>query len=219
MTFLGLPNITDQYQKLISDASAVDLSKLVSPNATPCVLDGYKKQVEIILRLYSDPETSVQETAFGGGGTVPIAMVKPLSRGSILINTTDATKPPVIDYQTFSHPTDLAVAVAALKKNREFFTAPSLQELGATETNPGAEVASDDDLAEKIRGFASSTWSHPVGTLPMMKKDLGGVVDHELKVYGIKNLRCVDASIIPIIPATHTSWPMYAIAEKVCSCP
>ncbi len=35
------------------------------------------------------------------------------------------------------------------------------------------------------------------------------------QVYGVDNLRVVDASIFPLIPATHTSWPVYAVAEKV----
>ena len=219
VTFLSLPNVTDQYKKLISDAAAVDISTIAPPGSGSAVLKGHEAQAKIILDLYANPEHIVQETAFGGGGTVPIAILKPLSRGSILINTTDPMAAPVVDYQTFSHPADLAVAVASLKKNREFFNSPALQdELGAVEVNPGVNVTTDEDIASAIRGFAQGTWSHPVGTLPMMKKNLGGVVDSKLKVYGIKNLRCVDASIFPIIPSTHTSWPVYAVAEKV-SCP
>lgn len=42
----------------------------------------------------------------------------------------------------------------------------------------------------------------------------GGVVDSELKVYGIKGLRVVDASIMPIVPDQHTQGPVYMIAEK-----
>jgi len=48
-----------------------------------------------------------------------------------------------------------------------------------------------------------------------MKKDSGGVVDSQLRVYGVKGLRVVDASIFPLIPATHTSSTVYAVAEKV----
>ena len=216
VTYLGLPAVTKDYKKLISDARTVDSSTLVPTNSPLSVSKGYKAQVDIILDDYASPDLTVQETAFGGGGTVPVAILKPLSRGSILINSTDPSAAPAIDYQTFAHPADLAVAVAALKKNREFFQSPAFKdELGAYEVNPGTNITSDEDLAEAIRGFASSTWSHPVGTLPMMKKKYGGVVNPELRVYGTRNLRCVDASIFPIIPATHTSWPVYAVAEKV----
>lgn len=48
----------------------------------------------------------------------------------------------------------------------------------------------------------------------MAPKDMGGVVDPQLKVYGTKNLRIVDASIIPLQLGTHTMATVYAIAEK-----
>lgn len=51
----------------------------------------------------------------------------------------------------------------------------------------------------------------------MMKLELGGVVDPELKVYGVKGLRIVDASIMPMIIGSHTSSTVYAVAEKVSS--
>lgn len=48
----------------------------------------------------------------------------------------------------------------------------------------------------------------------MMPKSKGGVVDSELKVWGVEGLRVVDASVIPLIPATHLQATIYAIAEK-----
>ena len=48
----------------------------------------------------------------------------------------------------------------------------------------------------------------------MLPREKGGVIDSELKVYGVKGLRVVDASIMPIIPDQHTVGPVYMIAEK-----
>lgn len=48
----------------------------------------------------------------------------------------------------------------------------------------------------------------------MMPRALDGVVDSQLRVYGVKGSRVVDAGIMPIIPATHTSSTVYAVAEK-----
>lgn len=50
----------------------------------------------------------------------------------------------------------------------------------------------------------------------MMPRELGGVVDAQLRVYGVDGLRVVDASIIPLVPGTHLQSSVYAIAEKVC---
>ena len=40
------------------------------------------------------------------------------------------------------------------------------------------------------------------------------VVDPELRVFGISNLRVIDSSICPTIPSTNTNAPTLAIAEK-----
>lgn len=48
----------------------------------------------------------------------------------------------------------------------------------------------------------------------MMRKDLGGVVDPQLKVYGTRNVRVVDSSIIPMQISGHSTATLYAVAER-----
>ena len=213
--YLPLQNTTNDYNDIIKSAKKVDLSKILPDGADPTVLKGYEAQADIILDLYSSLDATVQETAFDGSASVPIALLKPLSRGSIVINSTDPFADPIFDYGTYMHPADLAVGVAALLKNREFFNSEPLQEVGAVEVTPGPGQKSRKDLQDAVRNISTSTWSHPVGALSMMKRENGGVVDPQLRVYGIGGLRVVDASIFPIIPATHTSAAVYMVAEKV----
>ena len=60
------------------------------------------------------------------------------------------------------------------------------------------ECASDAALAEYIKNTCSCVY-HPVGTASMLPREDGGVVDHNLKVYGTANVRVVDASILPLV--------------------
>lgn len=65
-----------------------------------------------------------------------------------------------------------------------------------------------------IRGYTSSL-QHQVGTCKMgPERDHTAVVNAELQVHGVKNLRVVDASIMPILPAAHTNSVVFMIGEK-----
>jgi choline dehydrogenase len=55
---------------------------------------------------------------------------------------------------------------------------------------------------------------HAIGTAAMMSRDLGGVVDPELRVYGTTNVRVIDASVIPIQISGHLTATIYAIANR-----
>lgn len=178
------------------------------------ILAGYHAQREIILRLYGSTDASVQETGWGSGSVLPITLVKPLSRGSVTINCTDIFQQPLIDWKAFTYPSDLEIMIAAVRINRKLMASEAMQELQPVEVVPGANVSSDDELRTALRQLVVPTFSHPCCTCAMMKRELGGVVDAKLRVHGVENLRVVDASVMPLIPATHTSATVYAVAEK-----
>ena len=215
VSFLPLQNMTKNYTAIIASTAAVNLSSLLPANIDPTILAGYTAQSSLLLNLYKSVHAAVEEVAWGGGDTVSVAMIRPFSRGSININTTDPTAQPVYDFGTFSHPTDLDVAVESLKKVREWMASEPMQEVGPQETYPGTNVSSDAQIAASIRTFATSSWQHPTSACSMMKRELGGVVDAELRVYGVNKLRIVDASIFPMAVGGHTSATVYAVAEKV----
>ena len=213
VAFLPLPNITSSYQSII-DLAKSQQNSVYGPGLHSTILDGYCAQREIVLRLYGSTDASVQETGWGGGDVMPITLVKPLSRGSVTINCTDILQQPLIDWKAFTFPSDIEIMVAALRINRKLIASEAMQELQPVEVVPGANLTSDDELRTALRQQVVPTYSHPCCTCAMMKRELGGVVDAKLRVHGVENLRVVDASIMPLIPATHTSATVYAVAEK-----
>lgn len=48
----------------------------------------------------------------------------------------------------------------------------------------------------------------------MMSRQLGGVVNKKLKVYGASNVRVVDASVLPLQMSGHPTATLYAVAER-----
>ncbi|KAH0372234.1 alcohol oxidase, partial [Aureobasidium melanogenum] len=213
VAFLPFQNVTSQYRSLINSTLSSNLSSML-PSTDPTIVSGYTAQTQILNALYSSSHAAVAEIAWEGGDTIPLAMIRPYSRGSIYINTTDPLAAPVINFNTFSHPIDMAVAIASVKKIREWVSSPPMQALGTVETFPGRNVSTDAEIEEAIRNAATSSWQHPSSTTAMMKRELGGVVDAELRVYGTKGLRIVDAGIFPMVVAGHSSSSVYAVAEK-----
>ncbi|KAF2826690.1 choline dehydrogenase [Ophiobolus disseminans] len=143
--------------------------------------------------------------------------LKPLSRGTIILNTTHPAANPIVARNAFQNPVDKMILGELVRWNREHWTkAPLLQRYAPVETVPGAQYQTDDEIlnAGIQTGSLSPSYAHSSGGCALMPEDLGGCVDAQLKVYGVDNLRIVDASIIPLIPAAHLQATMYAVAEK-----
>lgn len=75
------------------------------------------------------------------------------------------------------------------------------------------EFETIEQAVEMIRACASTNY-HPAGTCAMRNEELGGVVDDELRVYGMRNRRVCDASVLPIITRANILSSVYAVAEK-----
>lgn len=140
-----------------------------------------------------------------------------LARGYVHITSNCSWDHPEIEPSYFGHQFDLDVQIAATKQSREVFQTEPLAQHVTKETFPGLDVvpqgASDEVWEAWIKETFTSVW-HYIATLGMMKEELGGVVDSRLKVYGIENVRAVDASVLPIQLSAHLSSSLYGIAEK-----
>ncbi|KAF2650234.1 GMC oxidoreductase, partial [Lophiostoma macrostomum CBS 122681] len=127
----------------------------------------------------------------------------PLSRGTVHVNASDPYGQHLFDFRVFSNPLDIELAINFIKCTWKYINTPTLARLQPVETRPGPNVSSSDTAAMEDWVHASSgpTSFHLSGTSAMMPKELGGVVDSNLRVYGIVGLRIVDTSIILLIQA------------------
>ena len=146
--------------------------------------------------------------------TASVCQLRPESRGEIKITSADATEYPSIQPNYLSTELDLRTAVNGLKVARKIAAAPSLAPHIIDEHVPGYQYETDEQLEQAVRQF-SQTIYHPTGTCKM-GVDSQAVVDDQLRVIGIDNLRVVDASIMPEIVSGNTNAPTIMIAEKAC---
>ncbi|KAF7977585.1 hypothetical protein HWV62_3176 [Athelia sp. TMB] len=143
----------------------------------------------------------------------PIAHLHPTSRGSVHISSTDPHALPSIDPKLLSRTYDLKAFVKSMRLRENIIRTAPLDSMVSESVAPPSDVQTDEELEVYIKGHIE-TYFHPVGTVAMAARHLGGVVDHNLKVYGTKNLRVVDASIIPMQISMPNVSTVFAIAEK-----
>jgi choline dehydrogenase-like flavoprotein len=91
--------------------------------------------------------------------------------------------------------------VAGLQTARSILKAPPLDSIYTEEFEPGVGV-SEDQVETYLRTTAASD-NHETGSMAMLPRSMGGVVDPELRVYGTRNVRVADASVIPMPISAH----------------
>ncbi|MCJ1385955.1 hypothetical protein MMC17_009080 [Xylographa soralifera] len=145
-----------------------------------------------------------------------VALSYPLSRGTVHITSSSVHDLPAVDPNYFSHPLDFEILGRHMQWVPKIASTKPLADFlkpNGSKLPKGADLSTLEAVKEHIRNNVI-TYNHPCGTCAMMPKELGGVVDNRLKVYGVKGLRVVDASIFPIIPKVNIQSTVYAMAEK-----
>ncbi|KAH9482008.1 Dehydrogenase xptC [Psilocybe cubensis] len=208
------PILSPTYQTTINKAKGQNAADYLPSTYGPQNVKGFLKQRAVILDSFGRRDNGVVEIPFLGGSTLSLVLEKPLSRGTVLLNTTDRYAEPVIDYNTNVNPVDTDIFIAVIKFARRWFQTPSQQHLTPVEVYPGSSVGTDEEIAAHSVNAIWPSTAHGCGTSAMAPRDQAGVVSPSLTVYGVTGLSVGDVSIIPIIPATHTCATVYAIAEK-----
>ncbi|KAB8288832.1 hypothetical protein EYC80_010735 [Monilinia laxa] len=145
--------------------------------------------------------------------TTSVVGLLPTSRGSIKLASTDPNDAPLIDPNYYATEADRYVLRAGLRKMAEALNTEAGRDFIEHEVVseglvPLTPNSSDEEIDAHVRLHGSTVY-HAAGTASM-----GKVVDNDLKVLGVRGLRIVDASVIPVPIAAHYQALVYALGER-----
>jgi choline dehydrogenase len=134
------------------------------------------------------------------------------SRGQLAIRSTDPFDQPRIEPNYFAEVIDRKTIVAGLNMQREIYRQRSFRDLWDIEMAPGEAINSPEGLWDFARSTGGTVF-HAVGTCRMGTDD-GAVLDPQLRVRGVENLRVIDASVMPRITSANTNASSLMIGER-----
>lgn len=170
-----------------------------------------KPDIQLVFQPAKRPGPSFPYPVGHGFAISPVGLY-PRSRGRITLASPDPFEAPLIDPNLLSAPEDLAPLIRGIRLARKIFASSAFLPYQAQESSPGAGAMSDAELADYIRAEAY-TVHHPVSTC-RMGNDAAAVVDPQLRVVGLDNLRVADASVFPSIIGGNTNAAVVMIAES-----
>lgn len=145
--------------------------------------------------------------------TIASFQIRPRSRGSCHIVSSDPAADPLMISNHFTHPDDVDACLKALAMSRRIAATAPLSGIIESEERPGPRAASDEAMIDYLRATGATAY-HPVGTCRIGDDPTQSVVDTRLRVHGVPGLRVADASVMPSIAATNTNAIAIAIGER-----
>jgi 4-pyridoxate dehydrogenase len=152
--------------------------------------------------------------AYEDGYACRAAVLRPQSRGEVLLASDDPRAAPRIRQNFLATESDWKTLRAGLRIARDVCRQPVMAPFMDREIAPGANAVDDADFDAHIRANGI-TVHHPLGTCKMgLASDKMAVVDAELRVHGVAGLRVVDGSVMPDLVGANINAPIIMIAEK-----
>ncbi len=147
------------------------------------------------------------------GFTICFQPTRPTSRGRVDIQSPDFGAPPKIDTNYLSTDKDIDDVIAGGHLIQSLVRTSGLQKLIAGPVDRDMATFSDDDIIQDFRQRCGTVF-HPASTCRMGQNKIGSVVDPDLKVHGVENLRVIDASIFPCVTSGNINAPTMMLANK-----
>ncbi len=154
-----------------------------------------------------------RKTHLGHGYTLHVTLCRPKSRGSVTLQSAQATDAPLIDPAFFQHPDDMATLVKGTQIGLDILQAKPFDAYRGEMLYP-VERNNPAQIEAFLRDHCDTEY-HPCGTCKMgPHSDPMAVVDADLRVHGVQGLRVVYASIMPTLTGGNTTAPTVMIGEK-----
>ncbi|KAL6239672.1 hypothetical protein BDW75DRAFT_249747 [Aspergillus navahoensis] len=226
-TFSVLPSVNQLYGDRVSavasfvEANLASYAKNVSRASHGAVkesdlLAAFKLQYNLIFRSQV-PYAEIVFAPSGDSFASEYWPLLPFSRGSVHIGSANASQSPAINPNYFMFEQDVTAQTDVAQFIRKTFDTAPLSGIVGDEVSPGLDVLPANSSSTTWNNWVLTNYRpnyHPVGTASMLPKEHGGVVSPELKVYGTKNVRVIDASVLPFQLCGHLQSTLYAVAEK-----
>jgi choline dehydrogenase len=158
---------------------------------------------DVVAKRYAPPNTAWALCA---------GLVAPKSRGELRLRSANPADRPVVDARFLSHADDVKALAYGIELAREIGNSAAMKDFVKREVAPGQKLAGKD-MENFIRDGAT-TYFHQAGTC-RMGKDNHAVVDAQLRVNGVKNLRIADSSVMPRIVSVATMASCVLIGERM----
>jgi choline dehydrogenase-like flavoprotein len=227
--FVAYPTAADIFGSEVANLSASVLASLPSYAAKVAAASGNVTKAADLLELFKIQHDLI----FSSEHAVPLAEILvepagsvldveywallPFARGNIHITSSVAGTPAAINPNYYMLDWDITEQIGTAQFIRKLFATEPFASLVGEETKPGLDVvpanATDAQWFEWNKSVYRSNF-HPVATAAMMPREIGGVVDTSLKVYGTSNVRVIDASVLPFQVCGHLVSTLYAVAER-----
>lgn len=151
----------------------------------------------------------------GVGFTLSVALLSVRSSGRFTLRDRDPASKPLIDLRLLSDKEDMKRIIEGVRLARKLAKTAPFSQFIQHEITPGVDFETDEELADSIRR-GIGVYQHPTSTAPMgSENDPLAVTDSQGRVYGVEQLRVVDASIFPNVPLINPQPAIIVMAEVI----